>query len=167
MQSNSSTNTKRALFAWWNLLHLGQTKQHQWQAADADNPPDHSLQQSEYCPITSDRFVHMEHYWLSVLLTMQQHTITTFHILKIKHFIFQIKIVPRWTEVISWPWPDLRWPWKSYHRECLIDLNKTTIWFVAALCFIVDVRRTDVCADGQTFLPGLLGHLRRWSNKIG
>jgi len=29
-------------------------------------------------------------------------------------------------------------------------LTNTTIWFVAALCMIVDVR---------TFLPGLLGHL--------
>ena len=28
-------------------------------------------------------------------------------------------------------------------------LTNTTIWFVAALCFIVDVR-----TDGQTFLPG-------------
>jgi len=33
-------------------------------------------------------------------------------------------------------------------------LSKTTIWFVAALSLIVDVR-TDV----RTFLPGLLGHL--------
>ena len=30
----------------------------------------------------------------------------------------------------------------------------TTIWFVAALSLIVDVR-----TDGRTFLPGLLGHL--------
>jgi len=37
-------------------------------------------------------------------------------------------------------------------------LTNTTIWFVAALCFIVDVR-TDVPKDGRTFLPGLLGHL--------
>ena len=36
------------------------------------------------------------------------------------------------------------------------------MWFVAALCFIVDVRtyvRTDGRTDGRTFLPGLLGHL--------
>ena len=32
-------------------------------------------------------------------------------------------------------------------------LTNTTIWFVAALCFIVDVR-----TDGRTFLLGLLGH---------
>ena len=29
------------------------------------------------------------------------------------------------------------------------------MWFVAALCFIVDVR----IDPGRTFLPGLLGHL--------
>jgi len=33
-------------------------------------------------------------------------------------------------------------------------LTNTTIWFVAAMSMIVDVR-----TDGQTFLPGLLGHL--------
>jgi len=33
-------------------------------------------------------------------------------------------------------------------------LTNTTIWFVAALCFIVDIR-----TYGWTFLPGLLGHL--------
>jgi len=33
-------------------------------------------------------------------------------------------------------------------------LTNTTIGFVAALCFIVDVR-----TDGRTFLLGLLGHL--------
>jgi len=44
-------------------------------------------------------------------------------------------------------------------------LTNTTIWFVAALCFIVDVRmyiRMDIWTD---ILPGLLGHLsdtRRW-----
>jgi len=37
-------------------------------------------------------------------------------------------------------------------------LTNTTVWFVAALCLIVDVR-TDVRTDGRTFLPGLLGHL--------
>jgi len=36
-------------------------------------------------------------------------------------------------------------------------LTNTTIWFVAALSLIVDVC-TDVRTDGQTFLPGLLGH---------
>jgi len=39
-------------------------------------------------------------------------------------------------------------------------LTNTAIWFVAALCFIVDVR-TDVRMDVWTFLPGLLGNLRR------
>jgi len=49
-------------------------------------------------------------------------------------------------------------------------LTNTTIWFVAGLSLIVDVRtyictdvRMDVCTDirsnGWTFLPGLLGHL--------
>jgi len=45
-------------------------------------------------------------------------------------------------------------------------LTNTTIWFVAALCFIVDVRtyacthvRMDGRTDGWTFFPGLLGHL--------
>jgi len=33
-------------------------------------------------------------------------------------------------------------------------LTNNTIWFVAALCFIVDGR-----TDGRTFLPGLLGRL--------
>ena len=33
-------------------------------------------------------------------------------------------------------------------------LTNTTIWFVAALSFIVDVR-----TDGRTLLLGLLGHL--------
>ena len=37
-------------------------------------------------------------------------------------------------------------------------LTNTTIWFVAALSLIVDVR-TDVWTHGRTFLPGLLGHL--------
>jgi len=35
-------------------------------------------------------------------------------------------------------------------------LTNTTIWFVAALCLIVDAR-----TDGRTFLPGLLGHFSR------
>ena len=38
-------------------------------------------------------------------------------------------------------------------------LTNTTIWFVAALCLIVDVWMY-VRTDGWTFLPGLLGHLR-------
>jgi len=45
-------------------------------------------------------------------------------------------------------------------------LTNTTIWFVAALCLIVDVRmyeltdgRMYVRTDGRIFLPGLLGHL--------
>ena len=45
-------------------------------------------------------------------------------------------------------------------------LTNTTIWFVAALSLIVDVRmyvrtngRTYGRSDGRTFLPGLLGHL--------
>jgi len=40
-------------------------------------------------------------------------------------------------------------------------LTNTTIWFVTALCFIVDVW-TYVRTDGWTFLLGLLGHLGRW-----
>ena len=45
--------------------------------------------------------------------------------------------------------PDLGWPWKSYHREMNVSstLTNSTIWFVAALSLIVDVRtyvRTDV-----------------------
>jgi len=39
-----------------------------------------------------------------------------------------------------------------------LTLTNSTIWFVAALSLIVDVR-TDVWTDGRTFLPGLLGHL--------
>jgi len=41
-------------------------------------------------------------------------------------------------------------------------LTNATIWFVATLCFIVDVRTyvcTDVRSEGRTFLPDLLGHL--------
>jgi len=41
-------------------------------------------------------------------------------------------------------------------------LRNTTIWFVAALSLIVDVRtdvRTYVRTDGRVFLPVLLGHL--------
>jgi len=40
-------------------------------------------------------------------------------------------------------------------------LTNATIWFVAALCFIVDVR-TDGRTYRLTFLLGLLDHLRRW-----
>jgi len=46
-------------------------------------------------------------------------------------------------------------------NDSLIGTN-TTIWFVAALSLIVDVRTyvpTDGRTDGRTFLPGLLGHL--------
>jgi len=46
-------------------------------------------------------------------------------------------------------------------------LTNTTIWFVAGLSLIVDVRtygRTDVRSDGRTFLPGLLGHL--WGDDL-
>jgi len=39
-------------------------------------------------------------------------------------------------------------------------LTNTTIWFVAALSFIVDVR-SDGRTHGRTFLPALLGHLSR------
>jgi len=51
-------------------------------------------------------------------------------------------------------------------------LTNTTIWFVAALCFIVDVRtytdgRTVLLCAGMTFLPGLLGHLSGDDLKIG
>jgi len=51
-------------------------------------------------------------------------------------------------------------------------LTNSAIWFVAALCLFVDVWtyvRTyvcmDVCTDGRTFLPGLLGHLKRWPKR--
>jgi len=37
-------------------------------------------------------------------------------------------------------------------------LTNTTVWFVAALCLIVDVRMY-LRTDGWTFLPGLLSHL--------
>jgi len=46
-----------------------------------------------------------------------------------------------------------------------LTLTNTTIWFVALLCFIVNIwmyERTYVRTDRQTFLLGLLGHLRRW-----
>jgi len=39
-----------------------------------------------------------------------------------------------------------------------LTLTSTTIWFVAALSSIVDIR-TYVWTDGRTFLLGLLGHL--------
>ena len=42
-------------------------------------------------------------------------------------------------------------------------LTNTTIWFVAALSLIVDVR-TYVRTDGRTFLPVLLGHL--WGDDL-
>jgi len=45
-------------------------------------------------------------------------------------------------------------------------LTNTTIWFVAALCFIVDVQMY-VHTDGRTFLPGLLGHLSGDDLKMG
>ena len=41
-------------------------------------------------------------------------------------------------------------------------LTNSTIWFVAGLSLIVDVR-----TDGRTFLPGLLGHLREDDLKTG
>jgi len=51
-----------------------------------------------------------------------------------------------------------------------LTLTIITIWFVAGLSLIVDVRtyvrtdgrmdgRTDIHSDGRTFLLGLLGHL--------
>jgi len=43
-----------------------------------------------------------------------------------------------------------------------LTLTNNTIWFVAALSLIVDVRtyvRTYERTGGRTFLPGLLGHL--------
>jgi len=52
----------------------------------------------------------------------------------------------------------------SYDLESHIVVNvsstltNSTIWFVAALCLIVDVR-TDGRKYIRTFLPGLLGHL--------
>jgi len=41
-------------------------------------------------------------------------------------------------------------------------LTNYTIWFVAALCLIVDGR-----THGRTFLPGLLGHLSGDDLKTG
>jgi len=40
-----------------------------------------------------------------------------------------------------------------------LTLTNITIWFVAALCLIVDVQTYGRNTDGRTFLPGLLGHL--------
>ena len=45
-----------------------------------------------------------------------------------------------------------------------LTLTNTTIWFVAALCFIADVRM-DGRTHGWTFLPGLLGHLSGYDLK--
>ena len=39
-----------------------------------------------------------------------------------------------------------------------LTLTNTTIWFVDALCFIVNIW-TDGRTHRRTFLPGLLGHL--------
>ena len=50
-----------------HLPRLGQTMQHQLQAADAGNPPGHSLQHSEACLTRSDCFAHVEHQWLPAL----------------------------------------------------------------------------------------------------
>jgi len=44
---------------------------------------------------------------------------------------------------------------ESYHRECLIDLNK--YHYLVCSC-IVDIRMYSP-PPGWTFLPGLLGHL--------
>jgi len=43
-------------------------------------------------------------------------------------------------------------------RECLIDLNKYHYLICGCIVFHCG------CTDGRTFLPGLLGHLRRWPN---
>jgi len=46
------------------------------------------------------------------------------------------------------------------HRcECLIDPNKYN--YLVCSCIESDCGPTDVRTDGRTFLPGLLGHLRR------
>jgi len=50
--------------------------------------------------------------------------------------------------------PDLRWPWKSYHRECLIDLNK--YHYLVCGCIEFDCGRTDGRTD---IFIRLLGHL--------
>jgi len=47
----------------------------------------------------------------------------------------------------------------SDNLESHIGVNVSSTWFVAALCFIVDVCRKDVRTDGRTFLSGLSGHL--------
>ena len=50
---------------------------------------------------------------------------------------------------------DLGGPWKSHIvMNVSSTLTNTTIWFVAALCFIVDLRtygRTDVLTDGHFY----------------
>jgi len=54
--------------------------------------------------------------------------------------------------------PDLRWPWKSHRRECLIDLNK--YHYLVCGCIVFDRGRMD----GQTdiFTGFIRSSLRRW-----
>jgi len=49
---------------------------------------------------------------------------------------------------------------KVYHRECLIDLNK--YYYLVCGWIVFDCGHTD----GQTFLPGLLGHLSGDDQKL-
>jgi len=57
--------------------------------------------------------------------------------------------------------PDLGWPWKSYRRECLIDLNK--YHYLVCGCIVFHCWRTD----GRTFLLGFFrSSLRRWPKKV-
>jgi len=53
-----------------------------------------------------------------------------------------------WNLSLTWPCPDLGWCWKSYRRECLIDLNK--YHYLVCGCIVFDCGRTDVRTYGRT-----------------
>jgi len=62
---------------------------------------------------------------------------------------------------LTWCDPDLGWPWKSYHRECLIDPNKYH-YLICGCVEFVDVR-TDGRTYGQTdAFTGFIGSSLRW-----
>jgi len=52
--------------------------------------------------------------------------------------------------------PDLRWPWKSYRRECLIDLKK--YHHLVCGCIVFHCGRADI------FTGFIRSSLRRWPN---
>jgi len=60
----------------------------------------------------------------------------------------------------------LMWPWKSYHRECLIDRNKYHYLVCGCIVFhcVLMYVRTYIRMDGRTFLLGLLGQL--WGDDL-